>query len=611
MPSEPALKLDFAESSTGPAGSECALGVSRSFLGRAWRFRDRDYEITRGLERSGLGAALAQVLASRGVTCDTVQAFLAPRLKTLLPDPYLFAQMECAVARFTQALKAGERIAVLGDYDVDGACAAALLLGFLRAIKREPLLHIPDRMTEGYGPSPGAMRALREKEARLVVTVDCGAAAHEALAVARAVGLDVIVLDHHAVETNPPALAHVNPNGPDDRSGITYVCAAGLTFLFLVAVRRRLRQEGWFASNSLDEPDLLNQLDLVALATVADVVPLTGVNRAFVRQGLLMLERLERPGFAALARLASAEPPFSAYHLGFIFGPRINAGGRVGCSNLGARLLASDSAAEADALALELDRHNRERQAIEQSMLESANAMAATQRESPFLLVAQEGWHAGVVGILAGRLKESHGKPALVASFDDRRADGLGRGSARSVAGIDLGAIVRAALQAGHLETGGGHAMAAGFSVRRDKLGAFSDFVRGRLELQGRAMAAAAELYADGLISPSGATLPLLADLDRAGPYGAGNTEPVFLMPDVGVAYAGVVGTNHLRLRLLARDGESIGAIAFRSSQTPLGEALLKSRGRRVHVAGKLKRDDYGGAPKVELHLEDAAPAGA
>jgi len=603
------LEPQIAPSSESSGAAGFALGIMSSFNGRPWRFRARDDDAVRGLSLSGISGPLAQILAARGVTRETAASFLDPRLKTLLPEPFLIAQMERAVSRFTDAVKSRETIAILGDYDVDGACASALLLKFLRAVGQGPLLYIPDRMTEGDGPSAVAMTKLRSQGANLVVTVDCGAAAHEAFNAARAIGLDTIVLDHHAVETNPPAFAHVNPNGPDDRSGVTYVCATGLTFLFLVAVQRRLRQDGWFAQAAFSEVDLMTHLDVVALATIADVVPLLGVNRAFVKQGLMRLDRLERPGFAALARLASVEPPFSPYHLGFIFGPRINAGGRVGCCDLGARLLASDDPSEADGLALELDRHNRERQAIESQILESADAMAASQSEKAFLLVAGEGWHAGVVGIIAGRLKERHAKPALVAGFDGGAGDAIARGSARSVSGVDLGAIVRAALAEGMLETGGGHAMAAGFSVRRDKLASFGDFLDRRIEVQRETVVAARDLILDALVSANGATLELLQDLDRAGPFGNGNPEPVFVLPDMMVAYADIVGTNHLRLRLTARDGGKIGAIAFRMADTPLGRGLLKSRGARVHAAGKLKRDDYGGTAKAQLHLEDAAPA--
>jgi single-stranded-DNA-specific exonuclease len=589
---------------------EHALGVQRSLLGRAWRLRQSDRETQRGLELSGIGTALAQVLAARGVTRETAAAFLDPRLKTSLPDPYRFANMKRAVQRFADAVARQETIAVFGDYDVDGACSSALLLKFLRALGRGAILYIPDRMTEGYGPSAAAMRRLREKGAALAVTVDCGAAAHEAMAAAREAGLDVIVLDHHAVEKNPPAFAHVNPNGPDCDSGFTYVCAAGLTFLFLVAAQRRLREDGWFTASGVSECDLMAELDIVALATVADVVPLSGLNRAFVRQGLKKLDTLERPGLAALARLAKAEAPFTTQSLGFTFGPRINAGGRVGRCDLGARLLSCADAMEADALAAELDRHNKERQALESMILADAREMADAQKDNPFVLVSGDGWHAGVVGIIAGRLKDRHTKPALVAGFEDPSPHCIGRGSARSVVGIDLGAIMRAALEEKLLETGGGHAMAAGFSIRRDRLGAFGEFLSARIAPKRDVIAAAADLYADALVSAAGATLALAADLERAGPYGAGNAEPLFLMPDMQVVYADVVGTSHVKLRLASRDGGSIGAIAFRAAETELGQGLLKARGKRVHVAGKLKRDDYGGSPKPQLIVEDAAPAG-
>jgi single-stranded-DNA-specific exonuclease len=588
-----------------------ALGIRSSFSERAWRFRDYDSDIARRLQLMGVGVTLAPLLAARGLTHETVQDFLAPTLKTLLPDPAIIAHMEQAAARFANGVMAGETIAVFGDYDVDGAASAAQLLIYLRTLNREPLLYVPDRLTEGYGPSAHAMRILRGQGAGLVVTVDCGAVADEAFAAARDVGLDAIVLDHHATEKNPPVIAHVNPNGPDDLSGLGQVCAAGLVFLFLVAVQRALRQRGWFAKTGTAEPDLLRLLDIVALATVADVVPLTGVNRAFVRQGLRRLEALERPGLAALARLAAAQPPFSAYHLGFVFGPRINAGGRVGRCDLGARLLASTDADEAEALALELDGHNRERQAIEAGILEAATAMAMARADDPFLLVAGDGWHAGVVGIVAGRLKERFAKPVLVAGFDGADIDATARGSARSVAGVDLGAVIRAARSEGHLEVGGGHAMAAGFTVTRAKLESFRAFLALHLGGQLSAIAAGGALVLDTLVSAGAATPDLLAELDRAGPYGSGNPEPLFLLPDMMVAYAGIVGSNHVRLRLTGLDGAGLGAILFRGADTKLGQALLKARGKTIHAVGRLKRDDYGGTVKAQLHLEDAAAAGA
>jgi single-stranded-DNA-specific exonuclease len=607
MPADAAL-LDLRPEGHSEAPAHYALGVTHSFSGRAWRFRGFDETQSRLLALSGWSGALAQILSARGVTRESAESFLEPRLRTLLPEPYRIAHMEHAVSRFSDAIVRSEKIAVFGDYDVDGACASALLVKYLRGLGLDPVLYIPDRMKEGYGPSVGAVRRLREEGACLLVAVDCGAASHDAFAAAREVGLDAIVIDHHAVEQNPPVLAHVNPNGPDDRSGFTYVCSAGLVFIFLVAVQRHLRDKGWFASTGRSEVDLLKHLDIVALATVADVVPLLGVNRAFVRQGLRRLQSLERPGLAALARIASVAPPFAPYHLGFVFGPRINAGGRVGRCDLGARLLASDDAAEAEVLAATLDLNNRERQAIESSIVESALAVATTQSEKNALLVTGDGWHHGVVGIVAGRLKDRHAKPSFVAGFD---AADIGRGSARSVPGVDVGALVRRARAEGLLEAGGGHAMAAGFSIRRDNLERFREFLDQNLVPQRETILVARDLIADAIVSAGGATLALLDDLDRAGPFGAGNPEPVFAMPDMLVAYAEIVGSNHLRLRLTSRDGTAIGAVAFREADSKLGQGLLGARGRRVHATGKLKRDDYGGVARVQLHLEDAAPAGA
>jgi single-stranded-DNA-specific exonuclease len=599
-------------SAAGPAAPRAtfAVEVEASFSGRFWRMRDVDQDMARELQLAGCSAPLAQLLATRGILPGDAARYLDPKLKHLLPDPDKFAHMTVAAVRFARAVRQHETIAVLADYDVDGACSAALIVGWLKRLGRTALLYVPDRLTEGYGPSSTAVRNLRERGASLLVTLDCGAAAHAALAEAAASGLDVIVVDHHAVDANPPVLSHVNPNGPDDRSGHQHLCAAGLTFLFLIAAQRLMRLEGWFSQNQTAEPDLLEQLDLVALATVADVVPLIGVNRAFVRQGLRCADRLRRQGFAALTRLANANPPFSVYHLGFVFGPRINAGGRVGRCDLGARLLASSDAQEADMLAAELDRHNRERQAIEAGILRSASELAAQQHENPFLLIGGDGWHPGVVGIIAGRLKDRHGKPALVAGFTDADDDPIGRGSARSVANVDLGAVIRAAHAEGILDAGGGHAMAAGFSIRRSRMPEFAAFLGRRVPSTAGANVPP-ERIIDALLSASAATTCFAAEVERAGPYGAGNPEPLFMMPEMLVVYAGVVADSHVRVRAVARDGHGISGIAFRAATAELGTALMNARGRRVHLLGRLKRDDYDGAPKVQLQIEDAAPAEA
>lgn len=589
----------------GVGENPALLDVSRSFTDRRWLLRPADAEAERALSRSH-PPVLARLLAARGIGPIEAESYLAPRLKDLMPDPAVLLDMDKAVARTAAALESNQAIAVFGDYDVDGSASAALLCDFLRGLGAAPRLYIPDRIREGYGPSPAAMQTLAGEGAALVMTVDCGAAADAALEEAGALGMDVVVLDHHRVDRRPPALAHVNPNQPGDASGLGHLCAAGVSFLFLVALNRHLRESGFYARRGLAEPDLRLGLDLVALATVCDVVPLTGVNRAFVRFGLGQISALVRPGLTALARVAGAAEPFTPYHLGFVFGPRINAGGRVGRSTLGAELLTTDSGAAADELALQLDLHNRERQAVEKIILDEAAAMAATQANAPFVLVAGDNWHPGVVGIVAGRLKERFRKPALVAGFEG----GMGRGSARSIAGIDIGAVIRGAAEAGVIAYGGGHAMAAGFSLTDGQLEGFRRFVEQAFAAAGTgaALAATSDLYLDALASAGGANIALAQEIAAAGPFGAGNPEPLLAVPDVRVAYADVVGGAHVRLRLAAGDA-LLEAIAFRAAGTPLGQGLVAGRGGQIHVAGRLRRNDWNGRARVQLEIEDAAAA--
>jgi single-stranded-DNA-specific exonuclease len=589
----------------GAGAEKPAFGVANSFTGRRWLLRQVDPETERALA-SRLSPLLARLLALRGITAEAAAGYLTPKLRDLLPDPSVLKDMDGAVARVAVALESGQRIAVFGDYDVDGSTSAALLSDFLSALGGAPRIYIPDRMKEGYGPSAAAMRALAAEGAQLVVTVDCGAAAHDALKEAKALSLDVVVLDHHRVDRSPPCIAHVNPNQPGDTSGLGYLCAAGVTFLFLVALNRHLRGSGFYEERGMAEPDLRLFLDLVGLATVCDVVPLTGVNRAFVRFGLGQLGQLSRPGLAALAGIAGAKTPFTPYTLGFLLGPRINAGGRVGRASLGVDLLTARDAEAASEFAAQLDLHNRERQAIEKLILEEAVAMAASQANAPFLMVAGEGWHPGVVGIVAGRLKERFGKPAFAAGLEG----GMGRGSARSIAGIDVGALIRAAAEAGVIEYGGGHAMAAGFSLTAPQLEGFSRFLAERFSGTGPALAAARELMLDAPLSPGGANVALAEEIAAAGPYGAGNPEPLLALPDVSVVFADVVGGAHVRLRLAGADGQRLDAIAFRAAGTPLGEGLLRARGQRLHAAGRLRRDEWNGQVRVQLEIEDAAPAG-
>ncbi len=553
---------------------------------------------------ANISHTLARLLAARGTALGDVADLIEPTLKRLLPEPLLLKDMHKAVARAKAALDSGEKIAIFGDYDVDGSSSSALLSDFLAAIGPRPRIYIPDRLTEGYGPSPRAMQRLRDEGAGLVITVDCGAAAVSALEAARSAGLDVIVLDHHAVEHTPPAFAHVNPNQPDDTSGLGHLCAAGVTFLFAVALNRSLRDSGWYVARGIAEPDLRSAVDLVGLATICDVVPLVGVNRAFVRAGLTRIAAGARPGLTALANVAGAGGPFTPYHLGFVLGPRINAGGRVGRCTLGAELLSAGSLAQAEPLAQLLDTHNRERQAIEAIILEEAMELAAAQPEAPFLLVAGEGWHSGVVGIVAGRLKDRFHKPTFVAGLEG----GLGRSSARSVIGVDVGAAIRAARQAGVLEAGGGHAMAAGFSLMAEQLQPFREFLAGWFA--NRAISTGTpELALDVAISASGATAELIEDMSRIGPFGAGNPEPVCAALDMTVAYADVVGDKHVRLKLVGPDGARLDAIAFRSVDTELGHGLLKARGSRIHVAGALRMDHWNGRARIQLLVEDATTA--
>jgi single-stranded-DNA-specific exonuclease len=585
-----------------------AFGVSRSFSGRRWRLREVADDQARALALAGnISDALARILAAREIKPDQLEDILNPTLKRLLPEPFSLKDMEHAVSRARAAIDADEKIAVYGDYDVDGSCASALLSSFLTTLGHKPRVYIPDRMTEGYGPNANAMRLLREEGTRLVVTVDCGATSVDALTAARDVGMDAIVLDHHAVEALPPAFAQVNPNQPADASGLGYLCATGVTFLFVVALNRHLRENGWYEANGIAEPDLRDYVDLVGLATVCDVVPLVGINRAFVRAGLAKLSMLSRPGLSALAAISKVSAPFTPYHLGFMFGPRINAGGRVGRCTLGMELLSTADPAEAEDLAALLDTHNRERQALEAMILESAAAQAATQGNTPFVLVADEGWHPGVVGIVASRLRERFNKPAFVAGFEG----GYGRGSARSIPGIDIGAMVRAAYENGILETGGGHAMAAGFSVTPEKLEAFRAFLVSQFDGSAAASDAANELVLDAFVSPSGANTALVSELAKAGPYGAGNPEPLLVVMDAQVVFADTVGKDHVKLRVAGGDGTRLDAIAFRTAQTPLGQGLLAARGKRIHLAGRLKEDNWNGRERVQIQVEDAALAEA
>ncbi len=589
------------------------LGVEQSACGRSWRDRLDARGAAGALaiaQRHGLPDLLARILAGRGVESEAVPAFLDPTVKALMPDPAVLTAMETAAVRLADAVERGETVAIFGDYDVDGATASALLARFLRHAGLAPLLHIPDRLFEGYGPNVEAIRALSGRGATLLVTVDCGTTSTEPLAEAKRLGMDVLVIDHHQCDAAlPDATAIVNPNRPDDLSGLGHLAAVGLVFMTLVALNRELRGRG-FWNPPRREPDLLAWLDLVALGTVADVVPLTGLNRAFVAKGLIVMRRRESTGLTALMDAARLDAPPEPFHLGFLLGPRINAGGRIGRADLGATLLLEEDAVEAARIAAELDRLNRERQALEQAMLAEAEAEAfaalGLEEKGAVVVTAAEGWHPGIVGLIAARLKERFGRPAFAIALEP---GGHGTGSGRSIAGVDLGRAVRQAVARGLLLKGGGHAMAAGVTVARGAMSEFRAFLEDALgDAVARARRADA-LLIDGALTAAAANPELVATLMKAGPFGAGNPEPVLAFPGHTLAYAAPVGAGHIRARLRAPDGATLNAIAFRAADKPLGKALLENRGQTVHVAGCLAIDRWQGAERVQLRLVDAAPA--
>lgn len=588
------------------------LEVERSACGRAWRDRLDERATARATaiaQRHGVPELLARVLAGRGVAVDEVEAALDPTVKRLMPDPYVLTAMQAAAERLADAVARGERVAIFGDYDVDGATASALLARFLRAGGLDPMVHIPDRIFEGYGPNVEAIRALAERGATVLLTVDCGTTSIETLAEARKLGLDTIVIDHHQADERLPNAIVVNPNRLDDLSELGHLAAVGLVFMAVVAVNRNLRARG-FWTDARPEPDLLGLLDIVALGTVADVVPLIGLNRAFVSKGLVSMRSRNNVGLTALMDVARLAGPPEPWHLGFLLGPRINAGGRIGRADLGARLLLTDDPAEAAQIAAELDRLNRERQTIELAMLAEAEAeaMAALglEEKGAVVVTAAANWHPGVVGLIAARLKERFGRPAFAIALEP---GGLGTGSGRSIAGVDLGRIVRTAVAEGLLLKGGGHAMAAGVTLRHGAVAEFRAYLEAGLAAAVAAARAERALLIDGAVSAAGASVALVETLARAGPYGAGNPEPVLALPSHTIAYADEVGQSHVRARLRAGDGATVNAIAFRAVGQPLGKSLLEGRGRAVHAAGTLSVDRWNGAERVQMRLIDLASA--
>ena len=586
------------------------LDVKKSARGVSWEHRldARGENLALGMAQShGMPEIVARVLAGRGVSQEVAERFLAPSIRELLPDPVTLTDMEKAATRIAEAVVARERVAIFGDYDVDGAAASAMMKRFFAHYGIEAEIYIPDRIFEGYGPNPEAMRDLVRRGARLIVTVDCGTNSGPAIAAANEAGAQVVVLDHHQVGgALPDAVAVVNPNREDDLSGQGHLCAAGVVFLTLVQTTRILRKK----LSAPPPPDLLSMLDLVALATVCDVVPLVGVNRAFVVKGLLAARQMQTPGLSALARVSRIGEPLNPYHFGFLIGPRINAGGRIGNAALGSNLLSALEIAEAEAIAETLDRLNRERQDMEAAMLAEARAEAEAELasgEGPAVLVtASDNWHPGIVGLIASRLKEQGRRPAFAVAFD---ANGIGTGSGRSIAGFDLGRLVREAVSEGLLVKGGGHAMAAGITVERKKLGLLRAFLEERAGAAVSALRQADSLKIDAALSADGATFDLFDMLEAAGPYGSGHPAPTLALPRHRLADARIVGNGHIRADLRAHSGARLQAIAFRAAETELGKFLFEQRGATVHVAGQLAVNHWNGMRSIQLRLTDAAEA--
>ncbi|HZG28165.1 MAG TPA: single-stranded-DNA-specific exonuclease RecJ [Ensifer sp.] len=585
------------------------LNVERSISGQRWVSRLGQAGENRALAMAqlhGIPELIARVMAGRGVSVDDAPAFLDPTIRNLMPDPSTLTDCGKAAARIARAALRGERVAIFGDYDVDGAASSALLYRFLTHFGVEATIYIPDRIFEGYGPNPAAIGQLIDNGAQLIVTVDCGSTSHESLAVAAERGIDVVVIDHHQVTHElPVAHALVNPNREDDLSGQGHLCAAGVVFLVLVATLRLLKEQGHSAAGALD---LLSFLDLVALATVCDVVPLKGLNRAYVVKGLIAARHQKNAGLAALLKVAGLSGPVTPYHLGFLIGPRINAGGRISDAALGSRLLTLDDPVEAGEIAERLDGLNRERQAMEAAMLEQAEAEVlaeyGTAEKASILVTASNQWHPGIVGLLAARLKEKFQRPSFAIAFDP---SGKGSGSGRSIAGFDMGRMVRAAVEEGLLIKGGGHAMAAGLTVERAKLGAMRAFFEEQAGSTVLDIAATASLKIDGALSASGATLELIDLIEQAGPYGSGHSQPVFALPSHKIVDARQVGVNHLKVTIEGLDRTRLEAIAFRALGTPLGDLLLASRGASLHLAGTLSADMWQSSRRVQLRIIDAA----
>jgi single-stranded-DNA-specific exonuclease len=584
------------------------LNVSRSAKGQRWQARLEDQRFAQTIsEKHDLPEILGRVMAARGVAVEEVENYLNPTLRGLMPKPSSLMDMEKGAGRLAQAIISREKIGIISDYDVDGVSSAALLLRFLRAVGHDALVYLPDRLTEGYGPSEKAVTSLKEQGAELLLTLDCGVLSHDPLAHAAELGFTTIIVDHHQAGVDlPQAFAVINPNRQDDISGQGHLCACGVVMILIATTNKHLREMGHYQTTQ--EPNMLQWLDLVALATICDVVPLKGLNRAYVTQGLKVMARRDNLGIAALCDVGGVKRKPDTYSLGFILGPRINAAGRVGHADEALALLTTQDKGDASALAHHLNEMNRHRQAVELRVVDEAIAQAEAamgQAKKPaVLVVAAESWHPGVVGLAASRLKDRYGVPSLVLAIN--KAQQTATGSGRSIIGVDIGKAIRESLDGGHIVKGGGHAMAAGLTLKIENLGAFRQFMEGSLTAQVNANRETA-LLVDGALTANGATLDLIELLEQAGPYGAANPSPMFVFPAHKVVYADRVGNDHIRCTLVGSDGTKLKAIAFRALGTELGELLLSERSHPIHIAGRLVADEWGAKRVPSLQIEDAA----
>lgn len=607
-------QANLLKTAVGADNTSAFLGVTQSARAMRWQDRlkpDHTHIATAISQRYDLPELLGRVLAARDVGLDDIAGFLNPTIKSLMPDPSSLQDMDVGAERIADAIIKGEQIAIFGDYDVDGASSSALLHRLFSAHGLTPRIYIPDRIFEGYGPNANAIEQLMADGATVIITVDCGSTSHEALSVAKDKDVDVVIIDHHQTDTLLPDVHSViNPNRQDDLSGLGHLAAAGVVFMVMVAVVRLLRQKSFYREDSAcpKPPDLLQWLDIVALATICDVVPLTGLNRAFVTKGLQVMKQRQNIGLRALCDVSGLKTAPTPYHLGFVLGPRINAGGRIGKADLGSQLLSSQDEMEVEQLSILLDKLNKERKEMELKTLEEAIAQAEFALEQdpdmPMLITSAEGWHKGLIGLVASRLTEKFRRPSLVVSWMETNE---GTGSARSIGGVDLGSVVRTAVADGLLIKGGGHAMAAGLTVAKDKFDDLKAYLTEKLGADVSSAMQKASYELDGAVTPNSVSVELMDLLEQAGPFGQGNPMPRFAFPSHRISFAKVIGDHHVKCTLMSSDGSKIEAIAFRAVGTPIGEILLNSNGASVHVAGHFTRNNWGGRERIEVIIDDVA----